>query len=336
MPEPAPALERIRQIGFGFLASKTFLSAVELGVFTELAENPASWTALTDRLDIHPEIAADFLDALVALGLLERNDGVYRNAPDADRFLDRNKATYIGSHFEWANARMYPLFGNLTETLRTGEPQTAHSEDKDVFDELYGDDALFERFVNGMAGMSSRVAEILAESFEWEEYETMCDVGASKGIVPVIVAEKNDHIEATAFDLPRLEPIATEFIANSGVADRVSFHAGDIFEDGLPEHDVFVMGRLLHDFDLAHKRELIQRAHDALPEEGALLVYGTMIDDERRENDDALLMNLYIQVETNGFDYTHEQCQSWLQEAGFSRTMACDLPGRGSIVVGKK
>ncbi|UPM44345.1 acetylserotonin O-methyltransferase [Halocatena salina] len=336
MPEQAPTPERLRQIGFGFLGSKALLSAVEMGVFTALAQNPSSKTELTDRLGLHPDIAADFLDALVALNLLERDDGVYRNAPDADRFLDQNKETYIGGHFEWANTRMYPLFGNLTETLRTGEPQTAYSEDEDVFDELYGNDELFERFVNGMAGMSAHVAENLAESFEWDAYETVCDVGASKGIVPVTVAEKNDHIEATAFDLPRLEPIATEFIANSGVADRVSFHAGDVFEEELPEHDVFVMGRLLHDFDLTHKKELIQRAYDALPDGGALLVYGTMIDNERRENDGALLTNLYIQVETDGFDYTHEQCQTWLHEVGFSETEACDLPGRESVVIGWK
>lgn len=335
MPEQEPTPERLRQIGFGFLASKALFSGVELGVFTELAGDPLSQAELTDRLELHPEIAADFLDALVALDLLEREDGVYRNAPDTNQFLDRNKETYIGGHFEWANTRMYPLFGNLTETLRTGEPQAAHGEDEDVFDELYENDALFERFVNGMAGMSSRVGEILADSFDWENYETVCDVGASKGVVPVTIAQKNDHIEATAFDLPPLEPVTTEFIANSGVADRVSFYAGDVFAE-LPEHDVFVMGRLLHDFDLAHKKELIQRAYDALPEEGALLVYGTMIDNERRENDDALLTNLYIQVETDGFDYTHEQCQTWLQEAGFSGIEMCELSGRESVVVGKK
>lgn len=328
--------ERLRRIGFGFLASKALLSAVELGVFTELADGPLSREALVARLDLHPRHSADFLDALVALDLLEREDGEYRNAPDADTYLDRNKETYIGGHFEWANARMYPLFGRLGETLRSGEPQGTRGENEDVFDQLYGDDDLFERFVAGMSGTSLRIAEILADAFEWEAYETVCDVGAAKGVVPVTVAEKNDHIEATAFDLPPLEPVATEFIANSEVEDRVTFHAGDVFAQKLPEHDVFVMGRLLHDFDLARKKKLVQRAYDALPEGGALIVYGTMIDDERREKDDALLTSLYIRVETNGFDYTHEQCQTWLQEVGFAETEACDLPSRESVVVGRK
>lgn len=186
-------------------------------MFTELAEDPLSQAELTDRHDHHPEIAADFLDALVALDLLERNEGVYRNAADTDRFLDRNKETYIDGHLEWANTRMYPLFGNFTETLRTRKPQAAHGDD--VFDELYVDDDLFERFIAGMSGMSSRVAEILAESFDWENDETLCDVGASKGVVPVIVAEKNDA--ATAFDLPPLEPVPTEFIANSDSGSSV-------------------------------------------------------------------------------------------------------------------
>ena len=83
--------DRILQLGFGFWGPKVLLSAVELGVFTELAKGAADLDALTTRLGLHPRAARDFLDTLVALGMLDRTDGTYANTADADRFLDRAK-----------------------------------------------------------------------------------------------------------------------------------------------------------------------------------------------------------------------------------------------------
>jgi len=86
-PVAAPSPEHIMQIGLGFWASKTLLSAVEMEIFTELAKHPEDLETLTGRLGLHPRSAQDFLDALVALGFLERNDGIYSNTPATDMFL---------------------------------------------------------------------------------------------------------------------------------------------------------------------------------------------------------------------------------------------------------
>jgi hypothetical protein len=118
-----PRLDHIMQIGTGFMASKTLLSAVELELFTELAKHPEDLATLSGRLGLHPRSARDFLDALVALKLLDRRDGVYYNTPSTDLFLDKRKPSYIGGILEMANLRLYPYWGNLTPALRTGEPE---------------------------------------------------------------------------------------------------------------------------------------------------------------------------------------------------------------------
>src|SRR6185312_3960041 len=105
----------------GFWGPKTLLSAVELGVFTELAGGPADLATLTTRLGLHPRGARDFLDALVALGMLNRDGAVYANTTETDHFLDRAKPSYVGGLLEMGNARLYPFWGKLTEALRTGE-----------------------------------------------------------------------------------------------------------------------------------------------------------------------------------------------------------------------
>src|SRR5262249_61649083 len=115
--------DRILQLGMGFWGAKTLLSAVELGVFTELAKGPADAETLRTRLHIHARAARDFFDALVALGMLDRQDGRYRNTPAGDAFLDRAKPHYVGSLLGMANARLYGSRGPPTQTLPTRPPQ---------------------------------------------------------------------------------------------------------------------------------------------------------------------------------------------------------------------
>src|ERR1019366_3723652 len=95
----------------------------ELGLFTVLAASPRDSDSIGAKLSLHRRGARDFLDALVALGMLDREGGRYRNSAASDLFLDRNKPSYLGGLLEMANARLYPDWGSLTETLRTGEPQ---------------------------------------------------------------------------------------------------------------------------------------------------------------------------------------------------------------------
>ena len=95
--------ERILQTGLAFFASKTLLSAIEMGVFTELAHGPEGLEALSGRLGLHPRSSRDFLDALLALGFLQRDGDRYANTPETGLFLDRRKPSYIGGILEMAN-----------------------------------------------------------------------------------------------------------------------------------------------------------------------------------------------------------------------------------------
>ena len=110
-----PTPEKIFQIGMGFMAAKVLLSAVEMGLFTELAQRPESLEDVQARVGLHPRSARDFLDTLVALGFLVRRDGKYANTAETDLFLDKKKPSYVGGILEMANQRLYGHIGLLTE-----------------------------------------------------------------------------------------------------------------------------------------------------------------------------------------------------------------------------
>jgi hypothetical protein len=328
----------ILQTGMAFWASKTLLSAIEMGIFTELAHGPESFEPLSGRLGLHPRSARDFLDALVALGFLQRDAGVYANTPETDLFLDRKKPSYVGGILEMANHRLYPFWGHLTEALRTGLPQNeCKSGGAGLFETLYADPARLKEFLGAMTGVSHGANMTIAHNFPWQDYRTFADIGAAQGDLAVQIALKNPHLKGTGFDLPEVAPIFEEYVAATGTADRLAFLPGSFFDQDLPKADVLLMGHILHDWDLPTKKMLISKAYDALPVGGALIVYEAIIDDERSKNAFGLMMSLNMLIETpGGFDYTGADCSGWLRDAGFSSTRVEPLVGPDSMVIGIK
>ncbi len=289
-----PPLDLILQIGLGFWASKTLLSAVEMELFTELAKHPQDLESLQGRLGLHPRSARDFFDALVALGFLERRDNLYTNTSSADFFLDKRKPSYIGGVLEMANHRLYPFWNHLTAALRTGEPQNeVRSGGPNFFAALYADPERLKGFLKAMTGLSRGANAIIATRFPWKNYKTVVDVGTAQGDLLMQVTLSNPHISGIGFDLP---------------------------EGSLQE-----------------KKLLIRKAFDAIPSGGALIVYESIIDDDRSENVFGLLMSLNMLIETpEGFDYNGADCMSWMKDAGFRETRLERLLGPDSMVVGIK
>ena len=330
--------EKILQTGLAFWASKTLLSAVDLGVFSVLANGPLSLDGLREKLRLHPRSAQDFFDCLVALGFLARDAGVYSNTPETNLFLDRHKPSYVGGILEMANHRLYPFWSNLTEALQTGKPQNeAKTGGPGLFETLYADPARLEEFLRAMTGVSRGANMTIARVFPWKDYRTFVDVGTAQGDLAVQIALANPHLRGIGFDLPEVAPIFTDHVARAGVAERLSFKPGDFFKQDIPKADVVLMGHILHDWDLPTKKMLIKKAYDAVPAGGALVVYEAIIDDDRSSNAFGLMMSLNMLIETpGGFDYSGKDCAAWMKEAGFSATRVEHLVGPDSMVVAIK
>jgi len=336
MADPTP--EKILQTGFAFWASKTLLTAVDMGLFTELAMQPRSLNLLQKHFQLHERSARDFFDALVALGFLERDGEFYRNTPETEAFLDKNKPSYIGGMLEMCDARLYRFWGDLDEALRTGEKQNESKHGgEDFFQTLYADPDRLKQFLRAMSGLSRGANIAIAKRFPWKNYKSFVDVGTAQGDLAVQIAKANPHLSGIGFDLDKAREVFTDYVKDNGLADRVKFVAGDFFKNEFPRADVVTMGHILHDWGLEHKRMLIKKAYSSIPNGGALIVYESIIDDDRRKNAFGLLMSLNMLIETSaGFDYTGADCCGWMKEAGFRETRLEHLVGPDSMVIGIK
>jgi hypothetical protein len=329
--------DAIMQLGFGYWGSKTLLSAVELGLFTELAKGPLALDDIRARLKLHERSVRDFLDALVALGMLQRDQGRYANTPATDLYLDRAKPEYVGGMMEMMSARLFRYWADLTEGLKTGEPQSEAKHGGDLFDTLYKDPRRLEQFLSAMTGLTLGIAHALAAKFPWSQYQSFVDIGVAQGGLAVVLAQSHKHLTGVGADLPVVGPIFETYVASHGLQKRLKFASLDFFKEPLPQADVIVMGHILHDWDLPIKKMLIRKASDALPANGAFIVFETIIDDERRSNAFGLLMSLNMLIETRGgFDYTGADCAAWMRQAGFKQTRVEHLSGPDSMVIAIK
>ena len=328
--------DKVIQLAIGFFASKTLLSANELGVFTELAKGPLDLESLRERFGLHERGAQDFFDALVALGMLERENGLYSNTAETGEFLDRAKPTYIGGLLDMFNSRLYGFWGSLTEALKTGKPQNEAKSGSNIFDAVYSDPALMRRFLSAMTGLSVVAGRTLAAKFPWKQYGTFVDVGCAQGAVPVQLSLAHPHLVGAGYDIPPVKPVFEEYVESFGLAKRVAFRSGDFFKEPLPTADVLIMGHILHDWNLEEKRLLLAKAYEALPKGGALIVHEMLIDDQRRQPS-GLLASLNMLIETpGGFDFTGAECRGWMLAAGFRETRVEPLSNWDGMVVGIK
>jgi hypothetical protein len=330
--------ERLYSIGNAYRQAKVLLSAVELDLFSVLAKGPLNAAALAGRLNIDRRGARDFFDALVALGLLNRNpDGRYQNTEATNLHLDRAKPTYLGASFDQYNRREYAMWGSLTEALRTGRPRNEINGHDNHFESIYHDPIRFRSFVSAMTAGSMLSARCIAKQFPWTKYQTLCDVGTAQGCLPVQIALAHPHIYAIGFDLPELRPAFDQYVNDNGLSPRVTFKASNFFEDSLPPADVIVFGRVLHNWDLATKKMLLTKAHSALPNGGAVINYDMLIDDKRTSSTSGLLSSLNMLLWTSaGFGYSGADCVDWMREAGFHDMRIEPLVGGNSMVIGMK
>ena len=330
--------DRLLQLGQGFMVGKIVLAAVDLGLFDALADGPLDAETIRTRLGLQPRGLLDFLDALAAVHLLERDAaGRYANGDEAAEWLVRGSESYIGGFFAMMNRRLYPFWGRLEEALRTGRPQNEARDGGAPFDAIYADPEGVRIFLQSMTGLSLPSARVMAAKFPWARVRSVVDVGGAQGGCAVELVKTHPHLTAIGFDLPVVRPVFEQYVAAQGVADRVRFVPGDFFRDPFPPADVIVMGHVLHDWSVEERRLLVRKAYDALPPGGAYVAYDAIIDDERRANLPGMLISLTMLLETpGGSDYTAREGTGWLRDAGFRDVTVEPLAGIDTMMVGWK
>ncbi|MYR89836.1 methyltransferase [Streptomyces sp. SID685] len=320
----------ILRLGNAFCDAKALLTAVELDLFTQLHGAPggsATEAEVKQELGLHGRGLGDFLDLLVALRILERQDGRYRNAPGTDRHLVRGADEYIGGFLLRSNRNLYPAWGRLEEALRTGRQQSGSH-----YDEVTRNPAVLRQFIGSMDAFTNLLGAQLVDAYDWSPHASVVDVGGARGNLASQIVRARPHLAGHVFDLPEMEPFAKELIADLGLGGRLEFHGGSFFTDPLPSADVVVLGHVLHDWDPKQRSLLIHKAFDAVNPGGTLLVYDRMLDDEPEHAENLVISLDMLLVTDGGSEYRAAEIIGYAEHAGFARTEVTPLGDYDTLV----
>lgn len=326
----------IKRLGYAFCHAKLLLSATELGLFADLDQHgPSSMEQIGTRLNLARRGLPDFLNALVALGLLTRVEERYDATEAARRHLVPSRPTYLGGFLSRSNRVLYPAWGNLTDALRTGEPQVPSARDGE-FERMLAEPQQRTQYLSMMDSVNSQLAPLLAEAVDWSAVRDLVDVGGARGNLAANLVRAHPHLSATVFDLPVMADALADHMAALSPPSPVSFVGGNFFTDPLPEADVLIIGHVLHNWSPEERQLLVKKALPAVRPGGMLLVYDAMLDDESANLDRLVVSLNMLLVTQGGSEYPAAECERWLVDAGFVDVTRQPLGSNDTLVIGRR
>jgi len=319
-PDPAPVLDLIE----AFRRSQTMFTAASLGVFDALEAAPRGAGELAAQLRANPDALERLLDGCAALGLLEKNGGVYRNAAVAVRYLCSGSPHTLRGYVLYSREALYPMWGHLDDAVREGSQRWTQTFGLEgpLFSHFFRSEAAMRDFLMGMHGFGMLTSPKIAAAFDLGRFRRLVDLGGATGHLAIAACERYQNLHAVVFDLPRTAPLAREQVALSAASTRIEIVSGDFFQDPLPPADLYALGRILHDWDEPKIGRLLDKIRRALPPGGALLIAERLLNEDGVGPLPASMQSLNMLVCTEGKERNVEGYARLLRSAGFSRIEA--------------
>jgi acetylserotonin N-methyltransferase len=314
--DPAGILDLLE----AFRRSKTMFTAVRLGVFDALEEEPRTSDELAAELNLNAAALKRLLNGCVGLRLLRREGDVHHNTPAASRYLVSDSPDTLAGYIRYSDESLFLLWSHLDDAVREGSnrwTQTFGSRDA-LFDHYFRNDEAAASFLGGMHGFGQIGSGLIVRAFDLSGFHHLVDLGGATGHLAIAACEAYADLRATVLDLPKVERFARPYIEASSVADHVRFVAGDFFNQDLPPGDLYTLGRILHDWDEAKIVALLGKISAALEPGGGLLIAETLMNDDQDGPVYTLMQDLNMLVCTDGRERTSAEYRTLLEDSGFT------------------
>jgi len=317
----------IFQLAAGFMAAKHLFVASEIDLFSHLAAGPATLDDLASRAGVPRRTARISVDAMVAVGLVERSGQHYRNTPAAATYLSGRGPADLRPILRFWNRISYPTWMGFEQAIRSGQAPNRQgggfsAEDQRIFSE-------------GIAAFAAAPAEALAVGYDFSGHRRMLDLGGGIGSYLIPVLRRHATLQGTLFELPGAAAVARQHMDREPEGARVEVVAGDFFTDPLPAgHDAILIANVVHVFSPEHNRALFQRARAAARPEARLLIVDMLTDPTRTQPlFAALAAGEYLVIAGEGDVYSDEEVRAWLLDTGWRPLERKPLAGPTSVLV---
>ncbi len=320
---PAALRERIHQ----FQQSRVLLTAYELGLCTALADEERTSAHVASALGTDARATDRLMNALVAMGMLDKRGDRFANGAFAARHLVRGKPGFMAGLMH--SVHLWSSWSTLTKAVREGHAVT--SRETGARGEHWR-----EAFIAAMHWRGAQQAPGVVATIDLRSVTRLLDVGGGSGVYAMEFARARSGLHATVFDLPDIVPLTRRYIEDAGCADRVTIVSGDLTRDELGRgFDLVFLSAIMHSFPPDENRRLIQKAARALNPGGRVVVQDFLMNEDRTGPLSSALFALNMLVATDAGDtYTESEIREWMRAAGLDAIERRDTPYGASLMVG--
>ena len=315
--------EPIMQVMGGYVASQQLFVASELDLFAHLGEGPLTLGDLAEEADVPARSLRIVADGLVALGLLEKENGRYRNTPETQTFLSGETPADLRPIMRLNHRVQYPQMAGLAEAVRRNEP---------TLDELTPEEQ--EIYSEGIDAVTAGTAMALAEAYDFGQHERLLDLGGGLGTFPRAIKRRYPELEVTMFERPRVAAMARERANGSGNGAALTIVEGDFFQDPLPRgHDAVLLANIVHNFPAERNLKLLQSVREAVEPGSRLLLVDQWLNDEHTEPVFGALLAAVLLVFSGGENYSASEGRAWLGQTGWREVDVRPLDASNRLLV---
>ena len=319
----------ILEVTTAFMKSRVLLTAYELGLFTCVDEGVRSSAEAARSLGTDPRATDRLMNALCAIGLMEKKEGLFSNTPLASRYLVRGRPEFLAGLMH--SVHLWDTWSTLTEAVRRGSSVIARQVNERGADWL-------RAFIAAMHWRARQHAPGVVAALGVSGVSRVLDVGGGSGAYAMAFVRAREGISAVVLDLPNVIPLTCEYISREGLSDRVETAVGDYEKDELGTgFDVVFLSAIIHSNSPRLNRELIRKGVNALAPSGRLVVQDFIVDEDRTAPPFGALfaLNMLVGTET-GDTYTESEVRGWMEEAGLNRIMRKDTDFGTSLMIGRR
>uniref|UniRef100_A0A8D0F0S9 Acetylserotonin O-methyltransferase like n=1 Tax=Strix occidentalis caurina TaxID=311401 RepID=A0A8D0F0S9_STROC len=322
LSESAPKLpSKILELMDGFRASKALFVASKLKIFDHLKHRgPLKAVDIANEVGTSVCGTERLLDACAALGLLEKTPQGYSNTDSANAYLTSDGEYSLHGYIIHSNDHLWPLFTNLESAVKEGSRQNHRAFGKkaeDLFKDYYHSEEVKQRFMAAMHSIAHLTARDVATAFDLSRFKSACDLGGCTGALAHELVQIYPNLKVTVFDLPEVIANTSYFQPSGQHMAPVTFVSGDFFKDNLPEADLYILSRVLHDWPDEKIHVLLSRISAVCKPGSALLVAEIVLDEKKTHPLRAVLQSLSM---TEGKQRSGSEYKQLLEKYGFTNT----------------
>lgn len=319
------ASRRLQEMGHAFKQSGTLMAAIELDLFSCIAQGARSVEAICQKIGLSSWAGIKLIDACAALGLLTKKEDYYYNASDVEKFLVKGKQTYLGPWIT-GGKDSYDLWKEVAAILKGSKAPAG----KGFYDQAWKDVKAARELHRATYSVGLAAGYKLAKLMDLNRFRLLLDLGGGSGCYSIALVSSYSFLKATIVDYPTVCEVAKEYIAESKLEDRISTFGGDLTAAEFPPGaDLMLLSSNLPNFSSRQLEIIINKSFRSMAPRGLMIILGEALNNDRTGPLEPALYSLEEALVGGGGDgHTCKEVEQLLKLAGFTNVEISEfIPG---------